>query len=54
MTGAHGFSRKVLDRAFTIELSDVDLTTWESGVYASNKLAGYEVAPMCDSIGWLR
>jgi MrcB-like, N-terminal domain/EVE domain/AAA domain (dynein-related subfamily) len=24
----HGFSRKVLDRAFTIELSDVDLTRW--------------------------
>lgn len=27
---AHGFSRKVLDRAFTIELSDIDLTKWES------------------------
>lgn len=25
---AHGFSRKVLDRAFTIELSDIDLTRW--------------------------
>lgn len=25
----HGFSRKVLDRAFTIELSDIDLTAWE-------------------------
>lgn len=25
----HGFSRKVLDRAFTIELSDIDLSTWE-------------------------
>lgn len=25
---AHGFSRKVLDRAFTIELSDVDLALW--------------------------
>lgn len=25
---AHGFSRKVLDRAFTLELSDVDLTSW--------------------------
>jgi len=24
----HGFSRKVLDRAFTIELSDTDLTRW--------------------------
>lgn len=27
---SHGFSRKVLDRAFTIELSDIDLTKWES------------------------
>lgn len=27
---AHGFSRKVLDRAFTLELSDVDLARWES------------------------
>jgi hypothetical protein len=26
---AHGFSRKVLDRAFTIELSDVHLELWE-------------------------
>lgn len=25
---AHGFSRKVLDRAFTLELSDVDLARW--------------------------
>ena len=25
---AHGFSRKVLDRAFTLELADVDLTRW--------------------------
>lgn len=24
----HGFSRKVLDRAFTLELADVDLATW--------------------------
>jgi hypothetical protein len=27
---AHGFSRKVLDRAFTIELSDVALDRWEA------------------------
>jgi hypothetical protein len=27
---AHGFSRKVLDRAFTLELSDVDLNNWRS------------------------
>ncbi|MFW6415449.1 MAG: McrB family protein, partial [Thermodesulfobacteriota bacterium] len=26
---AHGFSRKVLDRAFTIELSEVDLDNWK-------------------------
>jgi hypothetical protein len=25
---AHGFSRKVLDRAFTLELSDIDLSLW--------------------------
>lgn len=27
---AHGFSRKVLDRAFTLELSDVDLEKWQA------------------------
>jgi hypothetical protein len=27
---AHGFSRKVLDRAFTLELSEVELARWES------------------------
>ena len=27
---SHGFSRKVLDRAFTIELSDVDLHKWQT------------------------
>jgi len=27
---AHGFSRKVLDRAFTIELSEVDFSLWNS------------------------
>jgi len=27
---AHGFSRKVLDRAFTLELSTVDLAAWSS------------------------
>lgn len=26
----YGFSRKVLDRAFTIELSDIDLSSWNS------------------------
>jgi hypothetical protein len=26
----HGFSRKVLDRAFTLELSEVDLANWEA------------------------
>ena len=25
----HGFSKKVLDRAFTIEISDIDLSNWE-------------------------
>ncbi len=27
---AYGFSRKVLDRAFTIEFSDINLSSWES------------------------
>lgn len=27
---SHGFSRKVLDRAFTLEFSEIDLTNWES------------------------
>jgi hypothetical protein len=27
---AHGFSRKVLDRAFTIELSEIDLRSWKA------------------------
>lgn len=30
----HGFSRKVLDRAFTMELSDIDLQTWKSATFA--------------------
>ena len=33
----YGFSRKVLDRAFTIELSDIDLTVWERVVTAPVK-----------------
>jgi hypothetical protein len=33
---AHGFSRKVLDRAFTIELSDVELTLWDTPNNASS------------------
>ncbi len=36
---AHGFSRKVLDRAFTLELSDVDLSRWPSAVSASDAAA---------------
>lgn len=30
---SHGFSRKVLDRAFTMELSEVFLDKWEQGEY---------------------
>lgn len=30
----HGFSRKVLDRAFTLEMSDVDLGNWREAVGA--------------------
>jgi 5-methylcytosine-specific restriction protein B len=28
----HGFSRKVLDRAFTLEMSDVDLASWRQSI----------------------
>ena len=31
----HGFSRKVLDRAFTLEMSDVDLSLWEASAAAA-------------------
>jgi hypothetical protein len=39
----HGFSRKVLDRAFTLELSDVDLTRW--GAQAAPVPAGTDPEP---------
>lgn len=32
---AHGFSRKVLDRAFTLEFSDIDLSAWQSALASS-------------------
>jgi hypothetical protein len=40
---SHGFSRKVLDRAFTIELSDVDLGVWRPSV--AREAADAEVWP---------
>ena len=39
----HGFSRKVLDRAFTIELSDIDLTIWERAVNAPAKITPWPI-----------
>lgn len=30
----HGFSKKVLDRAFTLEFSEIDLSNWEQEVHA--------------------
>jgi 5-methylcytosine-specific restriction enzyme B len=39
----HGFSRKVLDRAFTLELSDVDLSRWKEAS-AENAAAAWPVA----------
>jgi hypothetical protein len=36
---AHGFSRKVLDRAFTLEFSEVNLLPWESNPAAVNATA---------------
>jgi hypothetical protein len=32
---SHGFSRKVLDRAFTLEFSDIDLNQWDLGGQSS-------------------
>jgi hypothetical protein len=41
---AHGFSRKVLDRAFTIEFSDVDLSSWESTATADAPTAEWPIS----------
>jgi MrcB-like, N-terminal domain/AAA domain (dynein-related subfamily) len=35
----HGFSRKVLDRAFTLELSDIDLSAWKTAAGAAKDVA---------------
>lgn len=39
----HGFSRKVLDRAFTIELSDIDLSVWEKVVNGAAEVVPWPV-----------
>ncbi len=36
---SHGFSRKVLDRAFTLEFSEIDLANWENRTNADVKAA---------------
>jgi hypothetical protein len=41
---AHGFSRKVLDRAFTLELSDVDLNRWGQAATTSRSIAPWPVS----------
>ena len=41
---AHGFSRKVLDRAFTLELSDVDLTRWGRATSTPSSIARWPVS----------
>lgn len=51
----HGFSRKVLDRAFTIELSDTDLSRWVTAT-ASSEIAPWPVSawhPRAISLGGL-
>jgi len=35
---AHGFSRKVLDRAFTIEFSEINLNSWEKSINVDSEL----------------
>ena len=39
----HGFSRKVLDRAFTIELSEVDLAHWNPNSAGVNNVSTWPV-----------
>jgi hypothetical protein len=41
---AHGFSRKVLDRAFTLELSAVDLATWQAAAAGEVSVERWPVA----------
>jgi hypothetical protein len=40
----HGFSRKVLDRAFTLELSDIDLTRWAESAAGPSGAAAWPVS----------
>lgn len=40
----HGFSRKVIDRAFTLELSDVDLGQWKSQAAATRPTAAWQAS----------
>lgn len=35
---AHGFSRKVLDRAFTIEFSEINLDSWEKNINVESEV----------------
>lgn len=53
----HGFSRKVLDRAFTLEISDVDLQRWPVAQEAPHKAAPWPVTafrPRALRLGALR
>jgi hypothetical protein len=40
----HGFSRKVLDRAFTLELSDIDLTLWAEAAPVTHDRSAWPVS----------
>jgi 5-methylcytosine-specific restriction enzyme B len=40
----HGFSRKVLDRAFTLELSDIDLARWAEAAPTRTGAAAWPVS----------
>jgi hypothetical protein len=40
----HGFSRKVLDRAFTLELSDINLTRWAEAAPPTTRAAAWPVS----------
>jgi hypothetical protein len=53
----HGFSRKVLDRAFTLELSDIDLTLWAEAAPVTHDRPAWPVSvwyPRATSLAGLR
>lgn len=49
---AHGFSRKVIDRAFTLEISDIDLTRWEASEVSETTRDAARRLPLWSASAW--